>query len=485
MADTRALETRLGKDKAYSRASGFTDTERSMGFVCPRADAYGAREGVIPPGVAAVNGLVPKGMRRIAPGDTAKHANAARDEGVTDVEQYREYYAQGAEARRRAEAAVVARRAPSVPPVPPAPPVASVPQAHRVPQLPHVVSAVRPPVIPQVPPPAQGKAPPKGRVRKTAKTVKTAAAPASGRARRLASLMPAAPAPASTHTPTPTPRRPPQEPVFRDPDDARMFSPYPDPPPDDNTLDGFYEGLGREQPGTAGRPGEAAGGMVSIAGDMAPGGPQPGEGRAYPAASPAYGDQDTARGLPSDPSDPSDPSAPSDPPDSTAAALASLVAERDRLLRMANDLSGEVGRLREMLEGYAARDQHYAAIEEELAAEREARKSAEAAVQPPAETVRVALSEQEQKLKVGGRGWECNIMGALHFGRSDRSLVLTVSDPGYASDLFAEIQPGEVAVLSAAGRTSCAYSGRCAKIYGDAGSPDFIAVLWLDVAPTE
>ena len=163
---------------------------------------------------------------------------------------------------------------------------------------------------------------------------------------------------------------------------------------DDNTLDGFYEGLRRESPGTAGRPGEAARGMVSVAGDMAPGGPQPGEGRAYPAASPVHGDQDAAQEPLAEP--------PSDPPDSTAAAFASLVAERDQMRQMANDLSAEVGRLREMLEGYAARDQHYANIEQELAAEREARKSAEAAVQPPAETVRVALSEQEQKLKVGG-----------------------------------------------------------------------------------
>lgn len=469
MADPRDLETRLGKDKAYSRASDFTDKERSMGFVCPRADAYGAREGVIPPGVAAVHGLVPKGMRRIAPGDTAKHANEARDEGRTDVEQYREYYAQGAEAQRKAgayDAALAARR---VPPATRAPQVPHVPQVSHVPQPPRIAPAVRPPVPPQAPPPVQGKAPtsPKGRSRKTVKTAKTAAAPASGRARRLASLvMPA--------TPASTPRRTAQEPTFRDPDDVRMFSQYPDPPPDDNTLDGFYEGLRREPPGTVRGSGEAVRGMVSLASDMAPGGLQPGEGRAYPAASPAYGDQDAAQELPSD------------PPDSTAAALASLVSERDQLRRMANDLSGEVGRLREMLEGYAARDQHYAAIEQELAAEREARKSAEAAVPPlVAETVRVALSEQEQKLKVGGRGWECNIMGALHFGRSDRSLVLTVSDPGYASDLFAEIQPGEVAVLSAVGRTSCMYSGRCAKIYGDAGSPDFIAVLWLDVAPTE
>lgn len=463
MADTRALETRLGKDKAYSRASGFTETERSMGFVCPRADAYGAREGVIPPGVAAVNGLVPKGMRRIAPGDTAKHANEARDEGRTDVEQYREYYAQGAEAQRKAEAyAVAARRVPSVPPVAP------VPQAPYVPQPPRIVPAVRPQVPPQAPPPARGKAPPKGRVRKTA------AAPASGRARRLSSLI-AAPAPA--------PRRPMQEPTFRDPDDNGMFSRYPDLPPDDNTLDGFYEGLRREQPGTGRGPGEADRSMVSIAGDVAPGGPQPGEGRAYPAASLTHGD---ASPQPAGRDDRNAAQEPSDPPDSvSAAALASLVAERDQLRMMANDLSGEVGRLREMLEGYAARDQHYAGIERELAAEREARKSAEAAVPPPAETVRVALSEQEQKLKVGGRGWECNIMGALHFGRSDRSLVLTVSDPGYASELFVEIQPGEVAILSAVGRTSCTYSGRCAKIYGDAGSPDFIAVLWLDVVPAE
>lgn len=468
MADPRALETRLGKDKAYSRASDFTDKERSMGFVCPRADAYGAREGVIPPGVAAVNGLVPRGMRRIAPGDTAKHANEARDEGRTDVEQYREYYAQGAEAQRKAEAAVAARR---IPPVPQAPQVRQAPRVPQVPRPPRTVPAVRTPipaVLPQVPPPARGKAPPKGRARKTAAA--TAAAPASGRARRLASLvMPAAPAP--------TPRRPMQEPTFRDPDDVRMFSQYPDPPPDDNTLDGFYEGLSRESPGTAGRPVEAARGMVSLAGDMAPGGPQPGEVGAYPAASPTHGDASPR------PAGYDDRNAAQE--SLSEAALASLVAERDQLRMMANDLSGEVGRLREMLEGYAARDQHYAGIERELAAEREARKSAEAAVPPLAETVRVVLSEQEQRLKVGGRGWECNIMGALHFGRSDRSLVLTVSDPGYASELFVEIQPGEVAILSAVGRTSCTYSGRCAKIYGDAGSPDFIAVLWLDVVPTE
>jgi hypothetical protein len=60
------------------------------------------------------------------------------------------------------------------------------------------------------------------------------------------------------------------------------------------------------------------------------------------------------------------------------------------------------------------------------------------------------------------------------------SLVLTVTDPGYGSELLAAVQQGEVVILSSSGRTYCTYSGRCAKIYGDAGSPDFITTLWLD-----
>jgi len=445
--DIRNLETRLGKDKAYSRASDFTDKERSMGFVCPRANAYGGREGIVPPGVAAVHGLVPRGMRHIKPGDVARHANEARDEGRTDVEQYREYYAQGAEAQRKAEAEVeaeaAARRAPSVPPVASVTPAVVARPAPSMPSMPS---------MPSVPPaPVARKAPPKARARKTS------AAASAGRARRLSSLV------APSVSPFPPPGGTPESPVSGDPDDNRMFSQYPDVPPDDNTLDGFYEGLRRDPPGTGRGPGEAAGNMVSVAGDVAPGGPQPGEGRAYPAASPAHGDASPQPAAPSD--------------SVSVAAIASLVAERDQLRRMANDLSGEVGRLREMLEGYAG-------VEQALAAEREARKSAEAAVPPPAETVRVVLSEQEQKLKVGGRGWECNIMGALHFGRSGASAVLAVLDPAYGSELIASLQAaesGSVVVLSAAARTYCTYAGHCVKIYGDADSPDFITLVWLNV----
>jgi hypothetical protein len=164
------------------------------------------------------------------------------------------------------------------------------------------------------------------------------------------------------------------------------------------------------------------------------------------------------------------------PPDAMGAALASMVAERDRLYDTATSLQAQVEELKRRLAGYEARDAHYANIEREMHELQQSRD------EPAAETVRVILSASEERLKVGGRGWECNVMGALHYGRG-RSLILTMSDPAYASELFTEIQTGEVVVLSLAGRMSCTYSGRCVKIYGDAGSPDFIAMLWLDVAP--
>jgi hypothetical protein len=164
------------------------------------------------------------------------------------------------------------------------------------------------------------------------------------------------------------------------------------------------------------------------------------------------------------------------PPDAMGAALASMVAERDRLYDTATSLQAQVEELNRRLAGYEALDAHYANIEREMHELQQSRD------EPAAETVRVILSAAEERLKVGGRGWECNVMGALHYGRG-RSLILTMSDPAYASELFTEIQTGEVVVLSAAGRMSCTYSSRCVKIYGDAGSPDFIAMLWLDVAP--
>jgi predicted RNase H-like nuclease (RuvC/YqgF family) len=146
--------------------------------------------------------------------------------------------------------------------------------------------------------------------------------------------------------------------------------------------------------------------------------------------------------------------------------------ERDRLRAVASELTAQVAELRRQLE-VAARDAHYMArVEQELRVH-----------QSGGETVRVPLSRPEGRIKIGSRDWECNVIGSLHGGRSGRSLVLTVSNTAHASELLAEIRTGEVVVLSDEGRTSCTYSGRCAKIYGDAGSSDFIAMFWLDVDP--
>ena len=257
---------------------------------------------------------------------------------------------------------------------------------------------------------------------------------------------------------------------MRDPDDPGMFSRHVGGAGDADTLDGFYDELGRPNAGTGTLAKEAArgtpqGAEAGTSGPSDPSGPVASAGRAAPVppAPLAHGPSESGPM----------------PPDAMGAALASMVAERDRLAEMASALGRQVDELKYQLAGYEARDEHYANIEREM---HELHKSRG---EPAAETVRAVLSAPEERLKVGGRGWECNVMGALHFGRAGRSLVLTVSDPAYASELFTEIQAGEVVVLSQAGRTSCAYSGRCAKIYGDAGSPDFIAVLWLDVVPAE
>ena len=93
------------------------------------------------------------------------------------------------------------------------------------------------------------------------------------------------------------------------------------------------------------------------------------------------------------------------------------------------------------------------------------------------ETVRVQLAAEQEKIKLGGRGWECRVLGHLDFGRDGRSAVLTVADPGYASELMAEIQVGELVILHGSERTACGYAGECSKLYGDPNSPDFIAVF--------
>lgn len=406
MPDLTALETRLSSDKGYTGES--PAKEGLPGFVCPRADAYGGRDGIIPPGVAAVRGLVPMGMRRISKADVARTADEARDSGKSEAEQYREYYGRGAKEL----------------------------QVQQVQHVQHVQA-------------------------------KTAEQPAQ----------PTQHAPPAQPVPPATPP-PPSQRVMRDPDDPGMFSKHTGDSAYDDTLDGFYDELGRPNAGTTAVAGEAvpavqrSSGRVTSGpakttetpeteetGTTGSGGSGGSAGRAAPVphALRAYGPSESGPM----------------PPDAMSAALASMVAERDRLYATVTSLQAQADDLKHQLAGYEARDAHYANIERELRQSRG---------EPVAETVRVILSAAEERLKVGGRGWECNVMGALHYGRG-RSLVLTMADPAYASELFTEIQAGEVVVLSSAGRMSCTYSGRCVKIYGDAGSPDFIAMLWLDVAP--
>lgn len=397
MPDIAGLATRLPKDRGYSRASGFTETERAMGFVCPRANAYGGREGVIPPGVAAVRGIVPRGMHLIRPGEVANKANDARDKGVSDIDQYREYYGRGA-AEQEAQAVQetqATRKSRSVPAAPAAPAVPAAPAA-----------------------PAAKKG---GR----------------GRSRK--------------QTP------PPAEGVVRDPDDPGMFSKRPEPYHDDDTLDGFYDGLAGAQPGT----GSGGAGAAKQA-DLRP--PEPAE-----PAERAGG----ARGVPPTPR----------AHEPLSDALVQMAEEKAELKRVAESLNYQVGALQaqlrdaqRQLEGAAARDQHYARLEQE-AGSRGGR--------PDCETVRAVLGA-EGRMKVGGRGWECNLVGALHVGRSGTSAVLTVVDSAYGSELIASLQSavdGAVVVVTEGGRTYCTYEGRCVKIYGEPGSQDFITMLWLDVAP--
>ena len=114
MPDLKGLATRMAPDKGYAedpRGPGGSGGPRRgpRTFVCPRANAYGGREGIIPPAVAAVRGLVPKGMRHIDVADTARSANAARDSGVDEASQYMEYYG------RAAKAAAFSARSPAVP----------------------------------------------------------------------------------------------------------------------------------------------------------------------------------------------------------------------------------------------------------------------------------------------------------------------------------------------------------------------------------
>ena len=407
MPDVDDLVTRLPRDRGYS---GEPPTAGGLpGFVCPRADAYGGRDGIISPGVAAVNGIVPKGMTHIDTKDTARRAEEARRDGRTEAERYMEYYSTAEGSGKGA-----GRRTP--PPPRPRPP------------------------DPASPPPSSGPGRPSGTVRaRSAQADTPAPAPTLQPHRVRGRILPGAGfVPPRAYRPEPEPERP----VLRDPDDPGMFSRRAEAPADDDTLDGFYDGLSGPAPGT---------GETDLPGREAA----------------LDGLRGTLRGIAAAPAMPRAREFPES--GEMVAAMTKLAGDHTAMLQRAAELEAQVADLSSQLEGARERDAHRARAEEEL------RRSA------LGETVRVALAIPEERLKVGGERWECRIMGRLHPGRQGRSAVLTVSDPSYASELMVEIKPGPMVVLSGEKRTSCEYHGRCAKIYAEPDSQDFIALFWLSV----
>ena len=446
MPDLDKLATHLPDDKGYT---GESPVKGGLpGFVCPRADAAGGRDGIIAPGVAAVNGLVPRGMRKIAVGDTGKSVFSSLKDGRTEADRYRAYYeaslasSGGPEARLNPVAASAASAAERKSPV------RNVKRKADV-----------------IPPASAARA--------------AHAARAGGRmipGRRVAVDEPDLPIPKAR-----MPRPIPEERVIADPDDPGMFSRSMEAHAGDDTLDGFYESLGGPAPGTgetdlpAERMAKSAERLAqaAAAGALAD---RAGRTERSDLAELAGREERVALAVGYDPDSPRTREIAGHGQtthDALYDAMRKLADDKVVLKAHADALSKRLVELHGKLAEYAERDKHYARIEQELD---EASR---------AETVRVQLAAGEERLKVGGQHWECRVMGALHTGRGGVSAVLTVSDVAYASELLAEIQTGRIVVLSESKRTSCTYHGHCAKIYGDPDSQDFITMFWLTVDDVE
>ena len=404
-----SLVTRLPPDKHYTGES--PATQGLAGFVCPRADSYGGRDGIISPGVAAVNGLVPRGMRKVSVRDVSKSADAAVACGATESAKYREYYngpgkSASAQSQAQSQAQSPEPRQAQVRRTRPAPAREDSRMASAVAQL----TRERDELIRKM---AEMQASERKVRYEASRIPQTARGLGRGRGRGCGRIRPAAwggriertelPEPAIPVRPS-IPSRPvpgrarPQREVLSDPDDPGMFSKYADSPAGDDTLDGFYDSLAGAPAGT----GETDAGTPE----------QP--------KTPVY----VQRG-----------------PDAAAVPDAPRAREpQDAQVKSSGDAR---------------------------------------AADVAGETVRIVMSLPEEHLKVGGRHWECRVVGALHVGHGGRCAVLTVCDPAYSSELLAEMRPGEVVVLSESARTYCTYDGHCAKIYGEQGSQDFIAAFWL------
>ena len=421
------LESHLGQIQGRSRYVPHDAAIALGAFVCPRADGYGAREGVIPPGVAAQHGLIPKGLRKVST-DAALHSARQDDEHpLTAQEQYRAYYGRGAQQqaqRRPAQPRTVNAPAPEVEDVPATQEVQTVPTVPTVPETQRPAAAV-PPTVPSTrgsvvsPRPAGHPVASSKRTTKAVKRVKTS---------------------------------------------PRVFSPENTEANDPETLEGFYADLGRE------RPHEAA---------VEPDGPEIAE-RAE-----TLEPQGAARGDAAPPPSGGVPAVPplrtpgSVPPgvDARVAELEAALATQQQL---AQDWYAEAERRRLDLERH---QQLLSRQATEL--QRRAQEAQAAQFGHEDGPVRVYLGLADVKLKVAGRGWDCNVLGHLCYSRGKTEVALVVTDPGYGSDLLANVQTGECVLVSSAGRTACQYRGHCDKIYGETESPDFITVMRFACDPSK
>ena len=376
------LVTRLHKDASYAEHQDVPSGPRKglPVYVCPRADDHGRRDGLIPPGVAAVRGLIPRtGLKHVSNQSVGREAAS---DGLTEAERYRRYYGKSLPQH-------------STTPVrcelpPPHPVNEDCGQGIRQEEAQDTRTVAKPSDKP---------------VARTSK--KAAARPQSKAQVRTVPGGTVGEATATKNRANPAKSR--AVPVLREDDGVT----------DDETLDGFYDSLRGPAPGTL-----------------------EGSAEEREALSAARGER-----LP-----------PPLPPRVQEDPRVAEVAELRRAIAVANSAIGEQQAL-------------IARLQSEVDT---LRKKPGPVVH---ETVRVQLAAEQEKIKIGGRGWECRVLGHLDFGREGRSVVLTVSDPGYASELIAEIQAGELVVLHGSERTECTYAGECSKLYGDPNSPDFIAVF--------
>lgn len=374
------LETRVSDSKGY--VGGSQLPAGVTGFVCPRADSFGGRQGIIPPGVAAMHGLIPRGLRKVTNADVGRRAVALLSDDSSESDRYRDYY--GSSSGDQQDTADTEDT--------------DTLQETDIPQeLLDEAPARRPAAKRSV-----------GSSKTLAPKKKQTVSQRAGKATRPVSLK--------------------KVEISDGYGDSRMFSNDLSEIQDEDTLDAFYADLSGSGEGTAGLFGKL-------------------EKRGSRQEEDSRGA--SAEGHPS--------------------TMVSLTDEHaERLEARCAELEEYVGRLRSEL---GSAESRMAAYEEELTEYRRTLRHHG--------RIRVFLGSRQEKLKLGGRGWECRVEGHIDLGPvvdgRAAELVLTITDPAYSSELLSVMPYGDVVILSASGRTYCTYSGICDKLYGDSDSRDFIA----------